>query len=52
MAMRKEEVEAWLKTIPPETWIAIDDGGLSLVVVDNQDVYIEVGGLPEEEGNG
>ena len=48
MAMKKEELQAWLESLPNGCEIGVDDGGLTLQVVDH-DAYCEVGGLPEEE---
>ena len=48
MAMQKEELKDWIDSVPDGTLIAVDDGGLSLVVVDNQEIYCEVGGIPED----
>ena len=47
MAISKQELLNWVSSIPDENGIAIDDGGLALVVVGNDDFYIEVGGTPE-----
>lgn len=49
------ELLEWAKTLDPFGCVAIDDGGLSLVELDQEgdvsDAYIEVGGIPEEEGD-
>lgn len=50
MAMLASEVLAWVQTIDPNDSIAVDDGGLSLVVVEDQEDYLEVGGVPFCEG--
>lgn len=54
MAMKVEEIQKWLSQFEGNEVIAIDDGGLTLVlVVDNYGLKIqpmlEVGGLPDEE---
>lgn len=41
--MPKEEIIAWLNTLPDGSLIAIDDGGLTLVVP-GSDAYLEIGG--------
>lgn len=40
----KNELEKWLKTLPEDAEIGIDDGGLILSTPDG--IYIEMGGLP------
>jgi hypothetical protein len=51
--MLQKEVMKWLKTIPEDSGIAIDDGGLALVELDadndETDNYIEIGGIPQDE---
>lgn len=49
MAMKVSELKNWLSTLPNKAEVGIDEGGLQLQVVGNEDVYVEVGGLPEEE---
>ena len=41
------ELRAWLNTLPSGAHVAVDDGGLALVHVEDQETYIEVGGVPE-----
>ena len=52
--MNAGQVREWLAGLNDDTDVAIDDGGLMLVLVDNPDVYLEVGGVPiwEEDWNG
>lgn len=42
----------WLQSLPPESSVGVDEGGLTLVVLDENDkvgeAYYEVGGVPEE----
>lgn len=45
MAMQAKEIKEWLNGIDDERMIAIDDGGLSLVVK-GEFSYCEVGGIP------
>jgi hypothetical protein len=47
--MTVREVAAWLDSLDGEQHVAVDEGGLTLVVVEDPDVYLEVGGLPDEE---
>ena len=51
MGMIAKDVKEWLQTIPDDHVIAIDDGGMLLVDIDEKDddVYLEIGGIPEEE---
>jgi hypothetical protein len=49
MAMSKTAVMNWMKKLPKDAWIAIDDGGLCLVDDDDRENLIEVGGTSEEE---
>lgn len=49
MGMSVLEVKSWLDTLPKWAEVAVDDGGLSLVVVGHENVYLEVGGVPEDE---
>ena len=46
--MRVKEVRKWLDTLADDFEVAIDDGGLMLVLADNPDVYLEVGGVPRK----
>lgn len=51
--MSKKEIERWLATLPDDANVAIDEGGLCLVEVNDDgsesDAYIEVGLTPDEE---
>jgi hypothetical protein len=47
MAMTKKEILEWLNTMSDDTFIGIDDGGLTLAEVDGP-AYLEIGGVPEE----
>ena len=52
--MQQREVMEWLKTIPKDSGIAIDDGGLCLVELggsgsEETGNCIEIGGIPLEE---
>lgn len=55
MAIRKAEIQEWLNTLPDDDDIniAIDDGGLVLVVLDVDgdvtDDVLEVGGVPTDQ---
>lgn len=46
----KKELQDWLKAIPDDGFLAIDDGGLIMVALDPEGnetkPYIEVGGIP------
>jgi hypothetical protein len=41
------ELSDWINTLEPEEMIGIDEGGLSLVVLDSR-AYHEIGGMPKE----
>lgn len=49
----KAEAKRWIDTIPDDSGIAIDEGGLCLVEIDAHGVEtgacLEVGGIPEED---
>tara|TARA_B100000929_G_scaffold33562_5_gene24325 strand:- start:848 stop:1018 length:171 start_codon:yes stop_codon:yes gene_type:complete len=51
--MSKKEIERWLSTLPDDADVAIDEGGLCLVEVNDDgsegDAYLEVGMTPAEE---
>ena len=49
MAETKEELIRWLSTLPDGVSVGVDDGGLVLRVVDDEDNYIEIGGLPLDD---
>ncbi len=48
--MSKREILEWLNTLPDEAEIGIDEGGLCLQMFADE-AYIEIGGLPEDEGD-
>lgn len=43
------ELQAWLATLPADGFVAVDGGGLALVLVEDPDTYYEVGGIPDPE---
>ena len=49
MTIEAKELKEWINSLPSGTSIGIDEGGLTLQVVGNPDVYLEIGGLPDEE---
>jgi hypothetical protein len=49
MAMSSKEIRDWLDTLDHEAQVAIDEGGLMLVVIGDDSAYLEVGGVPREE---
>ena len=49
MSIKAEELKQWINSLPSGTSIGIDEGGLTLQVVGNPEVYLEIGGLPEED---
>ncbi len=53
MAMRAGELKKWLANISDRALVAIDDGGLTVVLVSDPDGnYIGVGGIPEAAAEG
>jgi hypothetical protein len=46
--MSKQDVRAWLDTLPEDAEVGIDDGGLCLQM-HGSTAYLEIGGLPEED---
>jgi len=49
--MSREEVMAWLETLPEGSGVFIDDGGLTLRCAEETEAYLEVGGsMDDEEG--
>jgi hypothetical protein len=52
MAIKASELKQWLSTISDDQDVCIDDGGLTLVCCDDDSVYCEVGGFPDEGGDG
>jgi type II secretory pathway component PulM len=47
MSMPIKEILRWLNTLDPEQEVSVDDGGLTLVVTDYPDEYLEIGGIPD-----
>ena len=48
MAERKSDIIDWLQSLEGDPLIGVDDGGLALQVVGEQELYYEIGGLPED----
>jgi hypothetical protein len=51
MAMKAKEIKDWLATVDDEKMVAVDDGGLTLVVKGERS-YCEVGGIPLDDVTG
>jgi hypothetical protein len=53
MACAVKDLIEWLKTLPEDAGVAVDDGGLTLVELDDDGEetgnYHEVGGIPLDE---
>jgi outer membrane biogenesis lipoprotein LolB len=48
MAMPIKELKEWLEGLPADAEVGVDEGGLCLLVVDDEnDRSCEVGGLPD-----
>ena len=46
-------VMEWLRSVvmrDPEAYVGIDEGGICLVCFSEKDIYVEVVGIAEEEG--
>jgi hypothetical protein len=53
MAATKAELTDWLASFDDEDQIAIDNGGLALVLVGQEnEAYFEIGGIPNDEEGG
>jgi hypothetical protein len=53
MAATKAELADWLGSFEDEDLIAVDEGGLALVLVGQEnEAYFEIGGIPEDEEGG
>jgi hypothetical protein len=54
--MTVTQVREWLDTLEATDHVAIDDGGLALVALDDHavelDAWCEVGGIPQDEDEG
>jgi hypothetical protein len=48
--MSNAEIKEWLGALPDDANIGVDEGGLTLQV-EGSDAYLEVGGMPETEGD-
>jgi hypothetical protein len=51
MSMLRNDLIAWLNTLPEDCEVGVDDGGLTLQVVNDDEPlrYIEIGGIPEAD---
>lgn len=51
MAASRQQVMNWLRKLEPQAIVAIDDGGLTLVELDQSGrqtgAFFELGGIPE-----
>lgn len=50
MAITARTLKKWAKTLENDALVAIDEGGLILRLVDDESAYLEIGGVPDEEG--
>jgi hypothetical protein len=48
-----KEIQAWVASLNPDNYVAVDGGGLSLVALDENGkptgAYLEIGGVPQIE---
>lgn len=51
MATSIRDLREWLKGRSGDEEIAVDEGGLTLVIVGEEEDYLEVGGVPEDSGH-
>ena len=49
MAMTVEEIKEWLDLLDCSDEVGIDEGGLCLVVASAPYVYLEIGGIDDDE---
>ena len=48
--IKVETLRSWVRLLQAGEYVYIDEGGLTLVLdSDQEEVYLEVGGKPEEE---
>lgn len=48
MAIKHAELLKWVFALPTDCHVAVDDGGLTLVVIEEgSGAYLEVGGIPD-----
>jgi len=52
MAMRVDEIKDWLNTLNDDDLVGVDDDGLALQLLGDEDTYCEIGGLPGDEEGG
>lgn len=45
----RDELLEWVKSLPPNSDVFIDEGGLNLVCLQDTKLYIEVGGEPDDD---
>ena len=48
MAMQVTEIREWLNALNDGDYVGVNDGGLCLEVDGNKEIYLEIGGIPEE----
>lgn len=51
--MSVSDLKQWLETLDPKSSVGVDEGGLTLIEVNESgkrtDAYLEIGGIPESE---
>lgn len=47
MAETVKDIKEWLDNFNPNEHVGIDEGGLSLRIVEDMYCYFEIGGIPE-----
>ncbi len=51
MSMYKHDIIRWLQTLPDDSHVGTDEGGNELVCEEDQSLYLEIGGLPEDDND-
>lgn len=49
MAMMVKEIKDWLESLDNGDFVGINDGGLCLEAVGDRNIYLEIGGIPQDE---
>lgn len=48
MAIPVREITEWLEGLDEDQLVGVDEDGLTLQAVEDPDIYLEVGGIPED----
>jgi len=50
MSMHRDDILDWLMDLPEDAEVGIDEGGLTLIVIEH-DAHLEIGGIEKEKGD-